>query len=95
MKMQIIFGMLPVWPQMHPCLKGNVQETWTRGYSLLLLQVLPIYLHSLHVLYDMLTCTLHAYQSTSQHLARCNLFLDIQIVTLLFGKYSLFAHANL
>ena len=40
-------------------------------------------------------CTLHVHKPTVQLVASRNLFLDIQVVTLLLGKCSLFAHANL
>ena len=49
--MHIIFCVHAVWLQMHPCLKGNVREAWARAFSLLVLQVLSIYLQGLHMLY--------------------------------------------
>ena len=45
--------------------------------------------------YDILTCTLHVYKPTVWPVASRSLFLDIQVVTLLLGKYTLFACANL
>ena len=39
-------------------------------------------------------CTLHVYKSTKQPVAS-RLFLDIQVVTLLLGEYTLFAQGNL
>ena len=39
--MHIIFSVLTKWLQVHPYLKGNLQETWARAFSLLVLDVLP------------------------------------------------------
>ena len=35
--MQIILCELAAWLQMHPCLKGSLQETWAHAFSLLVL----------------------------------------------------------
>ena len=93
--MHIILCVQVVWLQMHPCLKGNLREAWACAFSLLVLQVLPIHLLALYVLYDTLTCTLHVYKPTIQPVANHSLFLEIQVVTLLLGEYTLFARANL
>ena len=51
----------------------------------------PIHLNGLHVPYDTLMCTLHLYKPTVQPVASRSLFLDIQVVALLLGEYTLFA----
>ena len=43
---------------------------------------------------DTLTCTWHVYKPTVRPVASCSLFLDIQVVTLLMGEYTLLAHTN-
>ena len=93
--MHIIFCVHTVWLQMHPCLKGNIRETLGHVFSLLVLSILPIYLQSLQVMYDTLTCTLHVYKPTVWLVASRSLFLDFQPVRLLLGQFTLFAHANL
>ena len=81
--MHIIFCVHTVWLQMHPCLKDNIRETLGHVFSLLVLSILPIYLQSLHVMYDTLTCTLHVYKPTVWLVASRSLFLDFQPVRLL------------
>ena len=45
--------------------------------------------------YNALTCNLHPYKLTVGLVASRSLFFDVQEVTLLLGKYTLFARANL
>ena len=92
---QIILCVLAVWLKTHPCIKSNVRETWACAFPLLVLQVLPIYLQCLHVLYDTLTYTLHVYKPTVWSVAGCSLFLDVQVVTLLLGEFALSAHSDI
>ena len=47
-----------------------------------------IYLHSLHIFYHTLTCTLHVYEPTVRPAAGCSQFRDIQVVTLLLKKFT-------
>ena len=78
--MHIILFVHAVWLQSHPCLKGNIRETWACASSLPVLQVLHIYLQSLHMPYHTFMCTLQIYKSTVQRLASHSLFMYIQIV---------------
>ena len=71
------------------------REAWASSFSLLVLEVLPMYLQVLHVLYDILMYTLHVYKPQVWPVASRILFLDIQVVILSLGEFSLFAHANL
>ena len=50
-----------VWLYIHPCLKGDLQETSEHAFTLLVLQDLRIHLQVLHVQYNKLKCTLHPY----------------------------------
>ena len=93
--MHIIFCVHAVWLKGHPCLKEHLRETWAWIFSLLVLQVLPIHLQGLNVQYDTLTCILHVYRPSVRPVADYSLFLDIQVVTLLSGEYTLFAWVNL
>ena len=72
------------------------QGKFTRGLGMciLLASVLHVSLHGLHMPYDTLTCTLHVYKPTVQPVASHSLFLDIQVVTLLLGGFTLFANAH-
>ena len=45
----LFFCAHPVWLQMRLYVNGNLREAWTRSFSLLVLQVLPMYLQGLHV----------------------------------------------
>ena len=58
-------------------------------------KILPIYFQGLHVPCNTLACTLHPYEAAVWPVSSCNLFFDVQVVTLLLGKYTLFAHAHL
>ena len=40
--------------------------------------------------YDTLMCTLHLYTPSVRHVARHGLFFDAQVLTLLFGEYTLY-----
>ena len=80
---------------MHLFLKGNLRETCTCAFPLQVLQDLPVHLQGLHVPYYTLTCTLHPYQVAVGPVSIHSLLFDVQVVTLLLGKYTLFACANL
>ena len=59
--MHIILSVHAVWLQTHLCLNGNLQEAWACTFSLLVLQVFPIHLQGLHMLYNTLGCALPVY----------------------------------
>ena len=87
---------------MHPCLKGNLQETCARTFSFLVLLLVPTHfagfaraVRCTHIYIHTLTCTLHAYKPTVHPAASRRLFFDVQVITLLLGEYTSFAHANL
>ena len=61
--------------------RGNLQDGWAHTFSLLVLQVFPIHLEGLHVLYNTLTCTVHVHKPTVRPEDRCRLFFNIQVVT--------------
>ena len=56
-----ILCMHAVWLQMYPCLNRNLQEAWAHAFSLLVLQVLIIYLQGLHLAYHTCTYALHVH----------------------------------
>ena len=70
-------------------------ETLTRVFPLQVLQDLPIHLQDLQVSYNTLMCILHPYYPAVGPVASGSLVFDVQVVTLLLGKYALFAHVNL
>ena len=55
-----------------------------------MLQDRPIHLQGLHLSYNTLACTLHPYYPTVEPVASRSLFFDVQVLTLLLGKYTLF-----
>ena len=57
-----------IWLPMHPCLKGNVPGAWASAFSLLVLQVLTIYLQGLHVPCHTCTSALLVHKITVQPL---------------------------
>ena len=92
---QIILCMLAAWLQMHPCLEGNLREPGHVQSPWQCCRFLLYYLHCLHVLYHTYMCTLHVYEPTVQPVASRSLFLDIQLLKLSLGEYTLFTRANL
>ena len=89
--MHNILCMLSVWLQVHPCLTGNFERLGHLRFPCLCCRCF---------LFTYIVCTCCKIHSRvpcihTTHSGACSLFFDVQEVTLLLGKFTLFAHANL